>query len=146
MSFQAYLDAIEKKTGRTPQELIDEAEQKGFDDPDMKVAPILDWLKSDYGLGRGHGMALIHVIRNGPEISDKHVGSDGSHRDESTTLRLDGKGRLEGQAQTLDHQFVSPWLAREVETVRMAHVNADWPALPGGGTASSRLSWIAPHG
>ena len=44
MSFQAYLDAIEKKTGRTPQELIDEAERKGFDDPDVKVAPILDWL------------------------------------------------------------------------------------------------------
>ena len=38
-------------------------------------------------------MALIHVIVNGPEISDKHVGSDGSHRDESTTLRLDGKDR-----------------------------------------------------
>ena len=35
-------------------------------------------------------MALVHVVRNGPGISEKHVGSDGTHRDESTTLRLDG--------------------------------------------------------
>ncbi len=30
MSFQAYLDAIEKKTGKTPQELLDEAHALGF--------------------------------------------------------------------------------------------------------------------
>ena len=35
-------------------------------------------------------MALVHVIKNGPQIGDKHVGSDGVHRDESNTLRLDG--------------------------------------------------------
>ena len=34
---------------------------------------------------------------------------------------------FEGQAQTLDHQFVSPQLAGELEQVRVAHVNADWP-------------------
>jgi hypothetical protein len=34
-------------------------------------------------------MTLVHVVRNGPEISEKHVGTDGTHRDESTTLRLD---------------------------------------------------------
>lgn len=44
-----------------------------------------------YGLGRGHAMALVHVIKNGPMISEKHVGSDGVHRNESTELRLDGK-------------------------------------------------------
>lgn len=36
-------------------------------------------------------MALVHVIKNGPMISEKHVGSDGVHRDESTELWLDGK-------------------------------------------------------
>jgi hypothetical protein len=35
-------------------------------------------------------MALVHVIKHGPQISDKHVGNDGSHRDESNLLRLDG--------------------------------------------------------
>ena len=31
MSFQAYLDTIEVKTGKTPQELLDIAKSKGFD-------------------------------------------------------------------------------------------------------------------
>jgi hypothetical protein len=36
-------------------------------------------------------MALVHVIKKGPEIDAKHVGATGSHRDESDTLWLDGK-------------------------------------------------------
>ncbi|MCF4120399.1 DUF4287 domain-containing protein [Antribacter sp. KLBMP9083] len=90
MSFQAYLDAVEDKTGLTPRRLIELAHERGFD-ADTKATPILEWLKEDYGLGRGHGMALVHVIKNGPTISTKHVGSEGSHRDESETLWLDGK-------------------------------------------------------
>ena len=35
-------------------------------------------------------MALVHVIKKGPMIDAKHVGSDSSHRDESDTLWLDG--------------------------------------------------------
>ena len=91
MSFQAYLDAIEDKTGLTPRQLVDIAEQKGFGDDSVKAGEILEWLKADYGLGRGHGKALVHVIKNGPQIGTKHVGTDGSHRDESDTLWLDGK-------------------------------------------------------
>ena len=90
MSFQAYLDNIEAKTGKTPDELITLAKEKGYDAPDTKAGTIVDWLKEDFGLGRGHAMALVHVLKEGPEISDKHVGSTGAHRDESTTLRLDG--------------------------------------------------------
>jgi len=89
MSFQAYLDNLEAKTGKTPNELIAIAHEQGFD-ADTKAGVIVDWLKEDYGVGRGHAMALVHVIKNGPEISDKHVGTSGSHRDESNVLRLDG--------------------------------------------------------
>ena len=91
MSFQAYLDAIEDKTGRTPRELVEQAKERGFDSPAVKAGEIVDWLKADYGLGRGHAMALVHVIKKGPQISEKHVGSDGTHRDESAELWLDGK-------------------------------------------------------
>ncbi len=88
MSFQAYLDSIQAKTGKTPNELVAMAKEKGFDAPDTKAGRIIDWLKEDFELGRGHAMALVHVIKNGPQISDKHVGTDGVHRDESDTLRL----------------------------------------------------------
>lgn len=90
MSFQAYLDAVEKKTGLTPRQLIAIAKDKGFDAPETRAGVILDWLKADYDLGRGHGMALVHVIKNGPGIGSKHVGTTGTHRDESDTLWLDG--------------------------------------------------------
>jgi hypothetical protein len=89
MSFQAYLDNIETKTGKTPQQLIDIATAKGYD-KDTKAGEIIDWLKIDYDLGRGHAMALYHVIKNGTTISDKHVNSGGTHNDENNELRLDG--------------------------------------------------------
>jgi hypothetical protein len=89
MSYQAYLDAIETKTGKTPQQLLDEAAARGYR-PDTKAAVVVDWLREDYGVGRGHAMALYGVLKNGPTVPEKHVGSSGSHRDESLTIRLDG--------------------------------------------------------
>jgi hypothetical protein len=91
MSFQAYLDAIEDKTGLTPRELLAIAHERGYDAPDVKAGVILEWLKTDYELGRGHGMALVHVIKKGTGIDDKHVGTSGTHRDESNELWIDGK-------------------------------------------------------
>ncbi|HKX24068.1 MAG TPA: DUF4287 domain-containing protein [Candidatus Saccharimonadales bacterium] len=92
MSFQAYLDNIEAKTGKTPNDFIELAKGKGFG-ADTKAGEIVAWLKEDFGLGHGHAMAIVHVIKNGAKISDKHVGSNGAHRDESDTLKLDGKDR-----------------------------------------------------
>ena len=89
MSFQAYLDNVESKTGLTPRQFIALASEHGFT-AETKATPILEWLKNDYGLGRGHGMALVHVITKGPQISGKHVGSAGAHADDSDTLWLDG--------------------------------------------------------
>ena len=89
MSFQAYIDAVEKKSGLVPSELLAIAQSKGFG-PDTKAGEVVDWLKADYDIGKGHAMAFVHVVRNGATISDKHVGTTGVHRDESTELRLDG--------------------------------------------------------
>lgn len=89
MSFQAYLDKIEEKTGKIPAQLVVEAHDRGLDSS-TKPAEIIAWLKRDYDLGRGHAMALVHIIRNGTAISDKHVGTTGAHRDDTNELRLDG--------------------------------------------------------
>ncbi len=89
MSFQAYLDNIETTTGKTPNEFIALAKEKGFG-PDTKAGEIVSWLKEDFGLGHGHAMALVKVIKTGPKISDKHVNSGTAHSDDSDTLRLDG--------------------------------------------------------
>ncbi|MHA7305684.1 DUF4287 domain-containing protein [Arthrobacter sp. TMN-49] len=91
MSFQAYLNTIEDKTGLTPRELLALAHDLELDKEPIKAGAIVDWLKEEYGLGRGHAMAIVHIVKNGPSISEKHVGSGGSHRDESTELWLDGQ-------------------------------------------------------
>ena len=91
MTFQAYLDNIEEKTGLTPRQFVEIAKKRGYDAPEVKSSVIVDWLKDDYDLGRGHAMALVHVIKKGPQISDKHVGTGTAHSDPSNTLWLDGK-------------------------------------------------------
>jgi len=93
MSFQAYLDNIEAKTGKTPEELIKLAKEKGYDTPDTKAGVIINWLKEDFDLGRGHAMAIVYVIKNGNKIPDNNVGGKGTHRDASNILKLDGKDK-----------------------------------------------------
>ena len=90
MSFQAYLDNIEQKTGKTPIELIELARSKGYDGPSVKAGTIAAWLNEDFSLGHGHAMALVHVIKHGSKINDKHIGTGSSHADDSDELRLDG--------------------------------------------------------
>ncbi|MRR30834.1 DUF4287 domain-containing protein [bacterium] len=85
MSFQAYLDNVEKITGKTPREFIKMAEEKNL----THYKEIIDWLKTDYGLGTGHAKAIVYVIQHGSEFELRHT--TGTHRDESGTLYLDGK-------------------------------------------------------
>ncbi|WP_454085728.1 DUF4287 domain-containing protein [Georgenia sp. Marseille-Q6866] len=90
MSFQAYLDAVETNTGLTPRQLLQQANERGFG-AGTKATPIVEWLRDEYGLGRGHAMAMVHVITKGDQISATHVGSGGTHADASDRLWLDGK-------------------------------------------------------
>jgi len=90
MSFQAYLDNIKKQTGKRPDEFVALAKAKGLTAPETKTSVIVAWLKEDFNLGRGHAMALVHVFNSGAAMSEKHVDSDGVHRDEGVALHLDG--------------------------------------------------------
>ena len=85
MSFQAYLDNIEEKTGKTPNDFLAEAKKKKL----TESKDIIAWLKNDYGLGLGHARAIDYVIRHGPNFEVRQT--TGTHRDASGTLKLDGK-------------------------------------------------------
>lgn len=64
MTFQAYLDNIEAKTGKTPADFKKLAKKKGLLKPGVKAMEIVAWLKKDFGLGHGHAMA-IYAVFNG---------------------------------------------------------------------------------
>ena len=71
-AFQSYLDNIKAKTGKTPADFRALAQKKGLVRPDTKAGEIIAWLKSEFGLGHGHAMALVGLIlRHGePKISE----------------------------------------------------------------------------
>ena len=64
MSFQAYLDNIKAKTGKTTEDFIRLAAQKGLIGPGVKSEQIVTWLKEDFGLNRGHAMAIVLVLKS----------------------------------------------------------------------------------
>ncbi|MGV3559344.1 DUF4287 domain-containing protein [Larkinella arboricola] len=64
MSFQAYLDNIEKKTGKKPEDLKQLASQKGLLKPGTKAGEIVAWLKEDFDLGHGHAMSIYKLFKD----------------------------------------------------------------------------------
>ena len=64
MSFQAYLHNIERQTGVTPDEFVRLATEKGLTKPGTKATVISDWLKAEHGLGHGHAMAIVKLLRD----------------------------------------------------------------------------------
>jgi hypothetical protein len=63
MTFQAYLDSVKAKTGLDPADFKRIAAEKGLLEPGVKTAQQLAWLKADYDLGPGHGMAIVSTFR-----------------------------------------------------------------------------------
>jgi hypothetical protein len=68
MSFQAYIDNIKKKTGKSPEDFKKLAEKKGFLQKGelqvgVKAGKIIAWLKEDFDLGHGHAMAIYAVFK-----------------------------------------------------------------------------------
>jgi hypothetical protein len=62
MSFQAYLDTIKEKTGKTPEDFRELARARGLLEPGVKTMQLVDWLKEEFGLGRGHAMAIVNTL------------------------------------------------------------------------------------
>jgi hypothetical protein len=68
MSFQAYLNTIKTKTGKSPADFRAMAEQKSFTQngalkPNVKAGDIVKWLKDDFDLGHGHAMAIYALLK-----------------------------------------------------------------------------------
>ena len=68
MSFQAYLDNIQAKTGKSPADFKAMAAEKGFATPagiapGIKAGAIVEWLKQDFDLGHGHAMAIVALLK-----------------------------------------------------------------------------------
>lgn len=68
MSFQAYLDNIQAKTGKTAEDFVKLATQKGFIEkgtlkPSVKATEIVQWLKDEYALGHGHAMSIFAYFK-----------------------------------------------------------------------------------
>jgi Domain of unknown function (DUF4287)/Domain of unknown function (DUF5655) len=58
MSFQAYLDTVKAKTGKTPADFAKLALDKGL----TKHGELVAWLKNDFELGHGHANAIVNVL------------------------------------------------------------------------------------
>lgn len=68
MSFQAYIDNVEKNTGKRIAELAAIADQKGFTEKGnlkagVKAGDIIAWLKDDFNLGHGHAMSVVAYFK-----------------------------------------------------------------------------------
>lgn len=68
MSFQAYLDTVEAKTGKSPADFKKLAKEKGLLSggrlrADVKAGEIVAWLKKDFELGHGHAMAIVALLK-----------------------------------------------------------------------------------
>lgn len=72
MSFQAYIDNIQKKTGKTPDDFKKLAEKKGYLkngklEANGKATEITNWLKDEFELGHGHAMAIYATFKGKTE-------------------------------------------------------------------------------
>ena len=68
MSFQAYLDNIQAKTGKGPDQFRQWGKEKGFSTgtglaAGAKAGVIVAALKDEFGLGHGHAMAIVALLK-----------------------------------------------------------------------------------
>jgi hypothetical protein len=72
MTFQAYLDNIHAKTGKSAEDFKRLAAARGYTKNgklSVKAGEVIAWLKEDFDLGHGHAMAIVAVLK-GPRPDD----------------------------------------------------------------------------
>ena len=73
MSYQAYLDSIKAKTGKTPAEFRALAQDRGLLAPGVKAGEVARWLNKDCGLGHGHAMVTHRIAVKNPGDVDPEL-------------------------------------------------------------------------
>jgi hypothetical protein len=68
VSFQAYLDNIQTKTGKTPDQFRQWGVDRGYSTAQgladgVKVGAIVAALKDEFSLGHGHAMAIVALLK-----------------------------------------------------------------------------------
>jgi hypothetical protein len=76
MSFQAYLDNIQAKTGKSAADFRKLAAKNGYADAQglrdgVKAGDIVAWLKQEFDLGHGHSMAIVALLKGAKTEGDE---------------------------------------------------------------------------
>lgn len=64
MSFEAYIDNIKTKTGKSPKDFMMLMQKKGIFSSDMKASVLVSFLAKEFKLGHGHSMAIWAVFKD----------------------------------------------------------------------------------
>lgn len=75
MSFQAYLDNIQARTGKSPSDFRAWGKERGFStegglSPGTKAGAIVAALKDEFELGHGHAMAIVALLKGAKKEGD----------------------------------------------------------------------------
>ena len=68
INMEAYFRTIKKKTGKSPEDFKALAIEQGFFEngalkANVKATEVIAWLKQDFALGHGHGLAIYHSLK-----------------------------------------------------------------------------------
>ena len=71
MTFEAYIENIKTKTGKSPEDFMKLMKKKGIFAPDMKASVLVSFLAKEFKLGHGHSMAIWAVFKDKGLVSKK---------------------------------------------------------------------------
>lgn len=70
MSFQAYLNNIKTRTGKTPEDFKKLLQKEKLLNPDLRPSDLVNYLKKNFDSGNGHLMAMWAVFKSNGRVQD----------------------------------------------------------------------------